>query len=226
MKLKLVILGILVFTLSSCIDKILGERYVKIIKHSQRDFDECYQVKGLFNHFPKSIPNKSVVYSLFCFPTKIFDPNSSYFLDGCLLLGMGEDFKKFYPDTFIYKTNYSDSNFIVDGSFSYYQYYDTLKVLNIARPDAYPIPFFEHYNFGLDSVRFDLRNSGVLMVLDNYNVPEDLEVFVLKAGYGNFWKIEIAQERPETLELWKNGYSSGIAISKELNMVSYWMMAW
>ena len=226
MRIKLIIVGILAVFFSSCIDQILGKRYVKMIKQSQRNFEDCYQVNGLYNHFPKSFSNQSVLNSKFSYPTKNFDPDIHYFIDGVLLLNMGEDFKNFYPDTFIFKTNYSDSNFIVDGSFSYYQYYDTLKILNISKPKMYPIPFFENYDFGLDSVRFDLRDAGVLMVIDNYNVPEDLEVFVLKAGNGNFWNIEIDQDRPETLGNWKNGYSSGIAISRQQNIAVYWMMAW
>lgn len=223
---RLLVLLLITVALSSCMDHFLGERYVKIIKHSKRDFEDCYQVKGLFNHFPKSISNKSYKNIEYGIPTKIFDPESHYFADLFLILEMGEDSKGFYPDTFIYKTTYKDLNFIVDGSFSYYQYSDTLKVRNVVQPNAYPIPYFEDYDFGLGAERIDLRSTGILMVIDKYNVPEDLEVFVLKARHGNFWKIEIDQDRPETLEKWENGYSSGIAISKEFNMAIYWMMAW
>ena len=165
MRIKLIIVGILAVFFSSCIDQILGKRYVKMIKQSQRNFEDCYQVNGLYNHFPTSFSNQSVLNSKFSYPTKNFDPDIHYFIDGVLLLNMGENFKIFYPDTFIYKTNYSDSNFIVDGSFSYYQYYDTLKILNISKPKMYPIPFFENYDFGLDSVRFDLRDAGFLWLL-------------------------------------------------------------
>ncbi len=223
---KPLILVLIAATLCSCMDYILGERYVKILKHSQRDFESCYQEKGLFNHFPKTILNKSYRNIEYCIPTKIFDPESNYFTDLLLILDMAEGSKEFYPDTFIYKTPYRDLNFIVDGSFSYYQYYDTLTVRNVVRPNAYPIPYFGNYDFGLGAERIDLRSSGILMVIDKYNVPEDLEVFVLKAGYGNFWKIKINNERPATLGNWKNGYSCGVAISKELNIVVYWMMAW
>ncbi|KJF44166.1 hypothetical protein LH29_01160 [Draconibacterium sediminis] len=139
---------------------------------------------------------------------------------------MEEDYEEFYPDTFLYKTKYDRLNFILDDSFSYYQYTDTLKTRNVVQPDAYPIPYFERHDFGLGFERIDLRGSGVTLVRDRHNVPEDLEVFVFKAGYGNFWEIEFEQDRPDTLGNWKNGYSSGIAISKELNMAIYWMMAW
>ena len=159
-------------------------------------------------------------------PTSNFDPESVYSACIYLFLEMGEDSLLLYPKTYIYKTNYSNRNFIIDDSFSYYKYTDTLKLRNVALPGAYPIPYFEDFDFGLGSERFDLRSLGILMVIDKHYVPDDLEVFVLKAGHGYFWKLKFDQDRPETLGDWKNGYSCGIAISRKRNMIVYWMKAW
>lgn len=226
MKIRTIILALLTITLGSCIDKILGHEYVATIENYQIGFEHCYSVKGLFDHFPKSISNKSYIYMEARIPINKFNSESTYSGYSYLFLDMGKDSLSLYPDKYIYKTLYKKTNFIIDDSFSYYKYTDTLKLRNVALPGAYPIPYFEDFDFGLGSERFDLRSLGIHLVIDKYNVPEDLEVFVLKAGHGYFWKLTFDQKRPETLGDWKNGYSCGIAISKKRNMIVYWMKAW
>ncbi len=216
------ILVLLSVLLSSCLNWIK----MNSIKNSQQAIENCYQVSGLFNHFPESISNKSYIRLKSCIPTKTFDPESVYSAYLFLFISIRDNINVVYPKTFISKTNYLEPNFIIDDSFGYYKYYDKTKVRNIALPGKYPIPYFENFDFGLGFERTDLRNSGILLINDKYNVPEDLEVYVLKAGSGYFWEIEFEQERPKTLGKWKNGYSSGIAISKKLNLAVYWMMAW
>ncbi|WP_321375281.1 hypothetical protein [uncultured Draconibacterium sp.] len=225
MRLKIIIVCFLFMALNSC-DNFLGKRYVKEVKQSKRDFENCYQVKGLFNHFPESISNNSFIRYISRIPSNTFDSESVYSAGFMMLLDMVEDSENYHPQTYIYKTNYSNLNFVLDDSFYYYQYSDTLKIRNIVQPDAYPIPYFERFDFDLGFERIDLRDTGITLIRDKHNVPEDLEVYVVKAGHGNFWKTEFEQERPETLGDWKNGYSSGVAISKELNKIVYWMMAW
>jgi hypothetical protein len=226
MKIRTIILVLLTVTLSSCIDKILGHKYVATIENYQIGFEHCYSVKGLFDHFPKSISNKSYIYSEAGIPINKFDPESTYSGYTYLFLDMGKDSLLLYPKTYIYKTSYTNRNLIIDDSFSYYKYSDTLKLRNVDIRGAYPIPYFEDFDFSLGSKTIDLRSLGIHLMIEKYNVPEDLEVFVLKAGHGFFWKLKFEQKRPETLGEWKNGYSCGIAISKKRNMIVYWMKAW
>jgi hypothetical protein len=162
----------------------------------------------------------------FTIPTRVYYPESNHIGYLYLMLHRGGDSLSLYPKTFIYKTKYINRNFIIDDGFSYYKYFDTLKLRNVALPQAYPIPYFEDLDFGLGSERIDLRSTGILMVIDKNNVPDDLEVFVLKAGPGYFWKWKAEWDRPETLKEWKNGYSCGIAISRKCNIVVYWVKAW
>jgi hypothetical protein len=143
-----------------------------------------------------------------------------------LVLKMGEDSISLYPKSYIYKTQYNSRNFILDDSFKYYKYYDTLKLRNVDIAGAYPIPYFIDFDFGLGSERFDLDRFGFHISVDINNVPDDLEVFVLKAEHGYFWKKKFDLERPNTLGIWKNGYSCGIAILRKSNMIIYWMKAW
>lgn len=226
MRIKLIIYSLIAISLSSCIDKLLGERYVRSVKNAQRNIEDNYQVSGLFNHFPKSISNKSFIRLKSCIPNKTFDSESVYSAYLFLFLNMEDETNGFYPDTFLYKTNYQDLNFIIDDSFGYFKHYDKTKVRNVVQKGKYPIPYFENFDFGLGFERTDLRESGILLINDKYNVPEDLEVYVLNAKNGCYWEIEFDQYRPESLGEWKNGYSSGIAISEKSKMVVYWMIAW
>ena len=47
--------------LSSCIDKILGHKYVDTIENCEIGFKHSYSINGLFDHSPKSISYKSFI---------------------------------------------------------------------------------------------------------------------------------------------------------------------
>ena len=223
---KAITLSFLIIISSSCIDKILGRKYVATIENYEIGFKKSYSIRGLFDHFPKSISNNLFVGLQSTVPSNIYYPDSYHTGFVYLTLKMGEDSLSLYPKTYLYKTKYNERNFIIDDGFSYYTYFDTLKLRNVAINGVYPIPYFEDIDFGIGSERFDLRKIGILMVIDKYYVPEDLDVFVLKANHGYFWKLKANWDRPETLGEWKNGYSYGIAISKKQKIIVYWMKAW
>ena len=226
MKKTTILLALLTILFSSCIDKILGHKYVATIDNARIMLEKSYAKVGLLEHFPTSISNKSVIDIMFSIPDTTYSLDVYYTGFVYLVLKMGEDSLSLYPKSYIYKTQYNSRNFILDDTFKYYKYYDTLKLRNVDIAGAYPIPYFINFDFGLGSERFDLRPLGMLMVIDKYYVPDDLEVFVLKAEHGYFWKKKFDLERPNTLGIWKNGYSCGIAISRKSNMIIYWMKAW
>ena len=226
MKKTTILLALLTILFSSCIDKILGHQYVATIDNARIMLEKSYAKDGLLEHFPTSISNKSFIDIMFTIPDTTYSSDDYYTGYVYLVLKMGEDSLSLYPKSYIYKTQYNSRNFILDDSFKYYKYYDTLKLRNVDIAGAYPIPYFIDFDFGLGSERFDLRPLGMLMVIDKYYVPDDLEVFVLKAEHGYFWKKKFDLERPNTLGIWKNGYSCGIAISRKSNMIIYWMKAW
>lgn len=222
----IILLSLSATILSSCTDRIVGHKYVAIIDNARIGFKDSYNIKGLFDHFPKSISNKSFIDLQSTVPSNIYYHDSYHTGFVYLLLHMGEDSLTLYPSTYIYKTKYTNQNFIIDDGFSYYTYFDTLKLRNIALPESYPIPYFEDLDFGLGSERIDLDSFGFPISVDKHTVPYDLDVYVLKAGYGYFWKLKADWNRPKTLGLWKNGYSCGVAISRKQNIIVYWMKAW
>jgi len=226
MKKTTILLALHIILFSSCIDKVLGHKYVATIDNARIMLEKSYAKDGLLEHFPTSISNKSVVHIMFTIPDKTYSSDDYYTGFVYLVLKMGEDSLSLYPKSYIYKTQYNSRNLILDDSFKYYKYYDTLKLRNVDIAGAYPIPYFIDFDFGLGSERFDLDRFGFPISVDVNNVPDDLEVFVLKAEHGYFWKMKFDLERPNTLGIWKNGYSCGIAISKKRNMIIYWMKAW
>lgn len=225
-KKNIIVLSFFFIILISCVDKVLGHKYVATIENCEIELKHSYSINGLFDHFPKSISNKSFIDMEFTIPSNIYYKDSYHTGFVYLILHMDEDSLSLYPKTFIYKTHYTDRNFIIDDGFSYYTYFDTLKLRNVALSGTYPIPYFEDLDFGLGSERIDLDRFGFPISVDKNYVPNDLDVFVLKAGNGYFWKLKADWERPETLGEWKNGYSCGIAISRKCNMIVYWMKAW
>ncbi len=226
MKKTTILLALHIILFSSCIDKVLGHKYVATIDNTRIMLKKSYAKQGLFEHFPTSISNKSVLHIMFTIPDTTYSSDNYYTGFVYLVLKMGEDSLSIYPKSYIYKTQYKSRNFILDDSFKYYKYYDTLKLRNVDIAGAYPIPYFEDVDFGLGSKRCDLDRFGFPISVDLNNVPDDLEVFVIKAEHGYFWKKKFDLERPETLGIWKNGYSCGVAISRKRNMIVYWMKAW
>lgn len=222
----ILVLSLSTIMLNSCIDKILGHKYVTTIENCEIGFKHSYSINGLFDHFPKSISNKSFIDMEFTVPSNTYYKDSYHTGFVYLILQMGEDSLSLYPKTYNYKTNYADRNFIIDDGFSYYTYFDTLRLRNVALPGTFPIPYFEDIDFGLGFERIDLDRFGFPISVDKNAVPDDLEVFVLKSGHGYFWKLKADWDRPKSLGKWKNGYSCGIAISKKRNIIVYWMKAW
>ena len=226
MKKSIFLLALVTIILSSCIDRILGHKYVATIDNARIMLEKSYAKEGLLEHFPTTISDKSVLHIMFSIPDTAYSPDVYYTGFVYLVLKMGEDSLSLNPKSYIYKTQYNSRNFILDDSFKYYKYYDTLKLRNVDIAGAYPIPYFIDFDLGLGSERADLDSFEFPISVDINKVPDDLEVYVLKAERGYFWRKKFDLERPETLGKWKNGYSCGIAISRKSKIIIYWMKAW
>ena len=174
MKKTTILLALQIILLSSCIDKVLGHKYVATIDNARIMLEKSYAKEGLLEHFPTSISNKSVLHIMFTIPDTTYSPDVNYTGFVYLVLKMGEDSISLYPKSYIYKTQYNSRNFILDDSFKYYKYYDTLKLRNVDISGAYPIPYFIDFDFGLGSERFDLDRFGFHISVDVNNVPDDL----------------------------------------------------
>jgi hypothetical protein len=129
-------------------------------------------------------------------------------------------------NNFLFKTYYQvDSNIIINQTELRRDMFPVEKC-NKSFDKKYPIPYFESYDFNLGEKTFEKVIDGEKYVYDVYTIPGDLEVFVIEAKAGDFWKENCNENRPESLQVWKHGYSKGIAISEKKDLMVYWTMVW
>jgi len=124
----------------------------------------------------------------------------------------------------IYHTNYNDNNNIIINFYSFKNEGFVSEKYNTWFPGKLPIPFFESYDFGLGKKFTKLKNET--MEVPIYTIPEDLEIYVIDAKPGSFWKYNCNEPRPNTLKEWKHGYSKGFALSNKRKLIVYWTIIW
>lgn len=88
---------------------------------------------------------------------------------------------------------------------------DTLLINKDCYKDKYPVPNFMIYN-GSDKLNLELENSLTIYILDSK-----------KGNHFPLFELQPDEQMPET---WKNGYSKGIAVSKEKGVIIYWAIIW
>jgi len=89
---------------------------------------------------------------------------------------------------------------------------DKWKVNRSCYQNLYPIPNFINYNNANEGS--DLKLEG------------NFDIYVLEAKSGNHFKEFDLQPNPQMPIEWKNGYSRGVAISKEKSTIIYWVIIW
>lgn len=126
-----------------------------------------------------------------------------------------------------YKTEYTNENIIVNLS-EFKNNVFPVKKCNTWYNKKLPIPYFEKYNFGLGELKKKkyLKGEEIPYYNYTYKIPNDLQVYVLGAEAGNFWKESCNEVRPESLKNWKHGYSKGFAMSEIEEMLIFWTMIW
>lgn len=77
--------------------------------------------------------------------------------------------------------------------------------------DEYPIPNFIDY-------RFLNENSNTFL-------GKDFNIYVLESGKKQFIKYDLIPN-PQMPEIWSNGFSKGVSISKKQNIVIFWSILW
>jgi hypothetical protein len=207
----------------------ISDKVNMAIKGAKSSFEEVYLVKNLFNIFPvvTSSDIRFENYGPVCPPANICkSQNGSLFL-------MLKDKKTLNSslDSVIFYTRYnSDSNIIIDLPDLSNEVF-IIKKCNVFHFGKVPIPYFEYYDFGLGTLKIlqeKYSENGNTFINKRWvhNIPEDLQVYVVDAKSGDFWKESCNEKRPESLKEWQHGYSKGFAISEKENMLIYWNMIW
>jgi hypothetical protein len=211
---------LLFFITTSCSNKSI---YQQAVVEFQENLDTFYNVNGLLNHFPKMQSKKA---SGFVCPPAIIAKSGEVL--HCDLNNRKETNTLIQNLSFIDSVQYhSNSIFILrvielknKSLYNQLYHFDNATINN-----GLPVPLFADINFGLgDTV--DYIDSAQYQTMYKSIVPKDLMVYIIDAKVGDFWKNQNTETRPETLGKWKHGYSRGIAISKEKELICYWAMVW
>lgn len=186
-----------------------------------------YLKLNLLSHFPSKIIDTTDISMRFSSPT--CSPSFVYgnqFGDAYLITPRDTTTEKWIKKNYFYKTEYqSDSNIIINLPELKFNWFSIEKCNNKYK-HKYPIPFFESYNFNFGKKTLKKETDSMIYAYNLYTVPKDLTIYVIEAEAGNFWKEDCQEIRHGLLNEWKNGYSKGIAISEDKNLMVYWTMIW
>ena len=212
---KKILILLLILLVISC-NNLEKERIFK--KHY---FERVFQHDSLFSHFPEEICNNHISY-FYATPCNDYDciRGSAYLL--CKTPKPAK-YRAIYDYMQVCMYNpancFTIEELFADDPVGRYPY------ANRYVPGQLPVPRMESFDFGLGYREHEDPNYPELPVR-TYNLPEDLEVHVIEADSGYFWKEKVEVFRPQELGPWKHGYSRGVALSEKEQMVGYWVMVW
>jgi len=171
----------------------------------------------LTNHFPNTL-NESIV----TFTDNISSEMGS--LELMVIDSIKNDslipLQKDLESVYIGKYNSSDSCLLIVDRFltrsKYYKVentdYDKRQIERPCYIGLFPVPNFWHNNFTTTETECKL--------------PDDFVLYVVDAKQGKYLKEELLTSGWFMPKQWRNGYSKGIAISCERNIIIYWLVIW
>ncbi len=168
----------------------------------------------MVNHFPNSLDDNYITY------TESVSPEI-----GLVRLDLISKFETSLKTNYdveslaVYKA--SDTCLLVANRFANIENYsfnivlshkDSIKIDLECYNSKYPIPNFWHNDYTTNKTECKL--------------PNDFTIYVLKSEPGKYLEVNLLSEGRYMPEKWKNGYSMGVAISKERKIIIYWVIIW
>lgn len=177
-------------------------------------FDE-----SLINHFPKKVTH--IVNFVICKTNIKKNDIGLYLVESKLSDEEIKNLEKQIDDShFVAKYTSKDTCLLKINSFETFESLENYKVVEIIdttlvnKPcykDKHPIPNFWDYSIERKV---------------NFWKDENFTIYVYNAKSGNFSKNFELQSNPQMPIEWKNGYSKGVALSKEKRTIIYWCAIW
>lgn len=226
----IIILALLIFSIIGCNHSPVKQHLIKVSAHinaMKNKFGTDYLKSDLLSHFPNEIKDTTHLSLLSSPPTcpPSFECRKQ-FGEVYLITKRDTITENRIKDNYLYKTKYlSDSNIIINLPELKFNRF-SIEKCNKEFDNKYPIPYFESYDFNLGEKTFEKDIDGEIYVDYLYTIPKDLMVYVIKAEAGNFWKEDCQEIRQGSLNKWENGYTKGIAVSEEKELMVYWTMIW
>lgn len=218
---------LLTLTLLSCV---FGRDYTQSNSYFQLEKKKILNSlndSSIFYFFPKEIEHSNLMMYISSMDTTRMDPLIGFLYLTYSLSNPGTDLDQTLSKDILYSTNYNEENMIIDVSELNKNRFPISKC-NKYLENKYPIPYFENWDFGLGESKTEKMtdDNGKTYYQTYFNIPSDLKVYVLSSNPENPIASKFDVNRPESLKVWKHGYSSGIAVSKKENLVMYWFMQW
>jgi hypothetical protein len=125
-----------------------------------------------------------------------------------------------FKDKAIYSCEASDSCLLVVNWFvsrnNYYKVKHTEDESHLISKDCYldkqPVPNFWHNKYTTEET--------------DCGLPKDFSIYVTEAKPGEHFDKEYLTDGNFMPANWKNGYSKGVAISEEKQVIIYWLIIW
>ncbi|WP_372934895.1 hypothetical protein, partial [Mariniphaga sediminis] len=191
------------------------------LKEQKKCFDIDFKKTNLLSHFPDNIMNNGI--SLHVSPPSCppsFKCSAQF--GNIYLICKTDTTNNLIHNNILFDAEYlTDSNIVVNLSELRRSIFPVAKC-NKWFANKYPIPYFESFNFGLGKREEKKIVDGETHYNYTYSIPSDLQVCVIAAEAGDFWKENCNEKRPESLKEWKHGYSRGIATSEKEKIIVYW----
>lgn len=214
MKKIILFLGVILLIVGCNNKKFIIENNNKIYQAYKKDLK-----KSFINQFPDLITQSDV--------NIVYNTNKKKNDIGLLLYEFDVDFQEIKKITnnikykAIVKYTSKDTCLLVVNRFETNETYRKFKVVDVTdslnvntkcSKKLYPIPNFIEYDFS--NKNNDLKLSG------------NFDIYVLESKSGNHFKEFDLLPNPQMPKEWENGYSKGIAISKEKKTLIYWSIIW
>lgn len=195
---------------------------------------KMYEIDSITNHFPPSwsdyrLKNSfwtsrycssiddSLYHDFRCFGVYSVELDSSEIDD--VINNLSYQYKTDYYDDSIIRINFWD----IKEESSYRQ-----QKLDSTRPPIYNL-WDADFGLGTEQDSSYSLKYGKYISREKEILPADLEIFIVDAQAGNFWKNKELSElepRPVLPNKWEHGYSRGIGVSRSCSRVCWWVMAW
>jgi hypothetical protein len=210
---------VIVFGFLSCTENIVSKANLGF-SEGKRGFNEQYLKRDLFDHFPKRISED-------CLRMHSSPPSKrgvNYMGYIYLICSLDNEDGNFIDENSI-SYNEENENIIINQSDLKRNIFPVEKC-NIWHAEKLPIPYFKSFDFGMGVEEEEKIVNGENYSNFTYTIPSDLQVYVIQAEAGDFWKESCNENRPESLKEWQHGFSRGIAVSNSEDIIVYWTMIW
>lgn len=211
---KIILLNVIIFCILSChnrsVDSLDNQKYTE----AKNNFN-----RKLVDHFPKAVTS---------YPFQTINSKNISKSDVCFMLYEYEKDLKTIDSVVrslekksLAKYSSNDSCLLIVNRFETLKTYenredviisDSTKINQDCFKNLYPIPSFIEYEFANGKNGIYLENN--------------FDIYVLEAKNGNWFKEFKMMPNPQMPENWKNGYSKGIAVSRERKKLIYWSVIW